>query len=58
MFVKESVGFFLLRITGRGKYRFLIIAIMGTAPIPTRNMTCSDALQSFWPFTPLPVSSR
>lgn len=28
MFVKESVGFFLLRITGRGKYRFLIIAIM------------------------------
>ncbi|GME32382.1 putative integral membrane family protein [Neofusicoccum parvum] len=28
MFVKESVGFFLLRITGAGKYKILIMSIM------------------------------
>ncbi|EKG20383.1 hypothetical protein MPH_02309 [Macrophomina phaseolina MS6] len=38
MFVKESVGFFLLRITGRGKYRILIISIMGNDIVSHQNI--------------------
>ncbi|OJD34217.1 integral membrane family protein [Diplodia corticola] len=53
LFVKESVGFFLLRITGRGKYRSLIawimilLAIYTVACFITLLLQCKD-LRVIW----------